>query len=322
MDENFGHQAALARGSLTWSLAFCGRASETPVSGDWPHAMIPCRFDCKTRRLHGSTSKHWRNWKRHYSDPSWPKYLTLSLPIVSGTTKRGIFDLGSQGRDAELAVKIEAEILSRITAYVLRHRQAIIIENANSYAFLFEDIVARIFLLHLENTGRNPVLARERVPSLMDSCKPHIFDWLQNVLGENGVMPGTYAPHTVDTFQMLDFGLFGVCKILNNHTDDIESRVDGTYHIAKIIHATQETCAVPRIQTALKRGEFGVNAPGDRAQIESSEVRLRNSEGFDEIWRIDYLLENLNRRGKITSYALIKERFAEVFCFMFCSPKK
>jgi hypothetical protein len=48
----------------------------------------------------------------------------------------------------------------------------------------------------------------------MDNAKAHALNPLQKVLGQNGVMSVTYAPHATNIFQMPDVSLFGVFKIL------------------------------------------------------------------------------------------------------------
>jgi hypothetical protein len=104
-----------------------------------------------------------------------------------------------------------------------------------------------------------------------------------------------------------------VTYLLKSRTEDIESRVDITLHIAKKIHAIQETCTAPRIQAPFRAGGSGVNASIDPARMEFNQVQLPNGKGFEGTWRIDYPLENPNRRGQATLYDLINERFAEVF---------
>jgi hypothetical protein len=62
-----------------------------------------------------------------------------------------------------------------------------------------------------------------------------------------------YAPHTTNIFQTLDLSLSGVFKILKTCTEDIESYVGVTVHIAKIIQAIQEICSVLRVQAVSEK---------------------------------------------------------------------
>jgi hypothetical protein len=101
---------------------------------------------------------------------------------------------------------------------------------------------------------------------------------------------------------MLDLCLFGLFKTLKNRTEDIKSRVNLTVHIPHIITSLQEASTVPRIQTAFRRGGFGVNASMEPGGIKFSEVQLRNSKESGEMWRIDDPLEKLSRRRQFTSY--------------------
>jgi hypothetical protein len=94
---------------------------------------------------------------------------------------------------------------------------------------------------------------------LTANCKPHVSHPIQRASGQNGLTSATDTPDIMSIFQIFDPNLFGVCRLLKNSTEENGSRVDATVHIATAIQATQEVCAILRIQAALQRRGFGVD---------------------------------------------------------------
>jgi hypothetical protein len=74
------------------------------------------------------------------------------------------------------------------------------------------DFLNSVFIPTLKETRLKNNLQNSDAVLLMDNCTAHTFSTAINLLTEHRVKIITFAPHTTNVFQMLDFSFFGVLK--------------------------------------------------------------------------------------------------------------
>jgi hypothetical protein len=174
---------------------------------------------------------------------------------------------------------------------------------------LFPDDISRVLLPFLRKVHTNPLLFSRLAVLLMDKCKAHMGDEGQKVLADYGVMMITRAPRATNIFQVLDISLFGIFKLIKGNTDESGMVHEMSNHVVKTIRAIQRWCNPPNIQAAFQKAGFESISVSEPALITFHEERLRQMEGFREIWDTDFPIEDCSRRRQESSYGFVNSRF-------------
>jgi hypothetical protein len=95
----------------------------------------------------------------------------------------------------------------------------------------------------------------------------------------------TFAPHTTQVFQVLDLTLFGVLKRCPRYELPFDENIATVKVITKIYHDFVQTMARPNVWGTFRAlgCEFEFDRRREPYELLFDEVKLRESEGFDEL---------------------------------------
>lgn len=172
---------------------------------------------------------------------------------------------------------------------------------------LFVDYIRHVFLPTLSILRQRPDLADEDAVLLMDNCPAHVTHEVLDLLTAARVRVVTFAPHTTNIFQLLDTTLFGLFKRQREYLlpFDTENRT------AKFIFKTYKDFRSTMIDTNIWGAFRGIgltfhNIEGTQ-RVLFNEITLRESPGFQELWRINYPPEQLSVRRRNAKFGWINK---------------
>jgi hypothetical protein len=134
-------------------------------------------------------------------------------------------------------------------------------------------------------------------------------DEVQKVLADHGALMTTYAPHIPNTVQVLDLSVFGIFRLIKSNADESGTVHEITDDAVNIIRAIQRSCNPPNIQAAFRKAVFKSVLVSEPAFTTFYEGRLRKTDGFREVWDIDFPMEGLNWRRQESSCGFVNGRF-------------
>jgi hypothetical protein len=174
-------------------------------------------------------------------------------------------------------------------------------------AELFEDYLRSVLLPYLLITRILKDLREEDAVLLMDNCSPHLTPAVMELLSSARVRVVTFAPHTTQIFQVLDLTLFCVLKRRGQYQLPLGDDAGSARFIRKMYHDFRMTMIEPNIWGAF-RGIGVKYSVVDRVQrVSFDEMILRESEGFKELWDIDFPLAKLSPRRQSCTFGWINE---------------
>jgi hypothetical protein len=126
---------------------------------------------------------------------------------------------------------------------------------------------------------------------LMDNCPSHATDNIIGLLTEARVRIITFAPRTTQIFQVLDVTFFGVLKRCLGYRLPFENEKETFKYIMKVYHDFKQTIVEPNIWRALQAIGVEFDTEANPYRLLFNEEKLRQSEGFGELWSIDFSLD-------------------------------
>jgi hypothetical protein len=165
-------------------------------------------------------------------------------------------------------------------------------------ADLFGNYIRTVVLPHLLATRRMYDFGKEDTVLLMDNCSPHLAPAVLTLLSNARVRIVTFAPHTMQIFQILDLTLFGLFK----RREQYQLRFDeerGTVHfIRKVYHDFRLAMTDTNIWGVFRGIGVQYGMVDGVQRLSFNEITLRERQGFREFWDMDFALENLSLRRR------------------------
>jgi hypothetical protein len=138
------------------------------------------------------------------------------------------------------------------------------------------------------------------------SCQ--VTDDIIGLLTEARVCVITFAPHTTQIFQVLDVTFFGVLKPCLGYKLPFEDEKETVTFIMKVYHDFKQTMVESNIWRAFRAIGFEFDTEAEPYRLLFNEERLRQSEGFRELWSIDFPLDQLSSRRRNTRFGWINKQ--------------
>jgi hypothetical protein len=131
---------------------------------------------------------------------------------------------------------------------------------------------------------------------LIENCPSHVIDDIIGLLTEARVRVITFAPHTTQIFRILDMTLFGVLKQRLGSKLPFEDEKETVTFIMKVYRDFKQTMVELNMWGAFRAigFEFEFDTEAEPYQLLFHEEKLRQSEGFRELWFIDFPLNQLS----------------------------
>jgi hypothetical protein len=121
----------------------------------------------------------------------------------------------------------------------------------------------------------------------------------------------TFAPHTTQIFQVLNLTLFGLPKRRGQYQLPLEDDAGKSRFINKVYHDYDFRITMmiiePNIWGAFRDIEVKYSVVYGVQPVSSDEIILRESEGFRELWDIDFSVGNLSPRRQSCKTRWINE---------------
>ena len=172
-------------------------------------------------------------------------------------------------------------------------------------AQLFQNYVETVFLPHLQSACLRLGLPEEEAVLLMDNCSPHLTGRVLELLSAAHVRVVTFAPHTTQIFQVLDLSLFGVLKQREKYHLPFDEDSGTVHFISKVYHDFRSTMTDANIWGAFRGIGITYEMVNGVQRVSFSEMKLRESVGFRELWDIDFPLEGLSVRRQRSKFGWI-----------------
>jgi hypothetical protein len=161
-------------------------------------------------------------------------------------------------------------------------------------AEVFLDYSGTVFLPNLAEPRALDAFTEETGMLLMDNCPSHVTDYIIGLLTEARVRVITFAPHTAQIFQVLDVTLFGVLRRRPGSKLPLEDEKESVKFIMKVYHNFKQTMVEFNTWEAFQVIGFEFDTGAEPYRLLSNEEKLRQSEGFRELWSIDFPLDQLS----------------------------
>jgi hypothetical protein len=143
---------------------------------------------------------------------------------------------------------------------------------------------------------------------LMDNCPSHVTDEIVGLLTEARVRVITFAPHTTRNVQVLDVTLFGVLKRRLRSKLPFEGEQETVKFILKVLRDFKQTMVESNRCGAFLAIVFELDTEAEPYRLLFNEEKLRQSEGFRELWLIDFPLDQLSSRRQNTRSGWISKQ--------------
>jgi hypothetical protein len=187
---------------------------------------------------------------------------------------------------------------------ILKHR-----DKPHVNAEPFEDYLRSVFLPHLMITRIVKGLRDDDTVLLMDNCSPHITRAVIELLSTARVRVSllTFAPHTTHIFQVLDLTLFGVLTRRGQYQLPLGNDAWRTRFIRKAYHDFRMIMVRLNIWGAFRGIGVKYSVVDGVQRVSLDEMTLRESEGFNERWDIDFRVGNLSPRRQSRKFGWMNE---------------
>jgi hypothetical protein len=170
--------------------------------------------------------------------------------------------------------------------------------NQKSYvnAGIFLADIRTVCLPYIDTLRGLAIFAEAVAVLLMTHCSADVSDDVIRILTEASGRVITFAPHTTQVFQVLDFTLFGVlkrCSSFELPLDDLNATVEFRM---KVYHDFTQTMVPPNIWGAFCAlgPEFDMTREPYRFLFD--EGKMRGSADFEELSSVDFRLDRLSGR--------------------------
>jgi hypothetical protein len=141
----------------------------------------------------------------------------------------------------------------------------------------------------------------------MDNCPSHVTREVIGILTEARVRVITFAPHTTQIFQILDLTLFGVLKHQPRYYLPFDDDAATVKFIMKVYRDFKKTMVEPNIWAAFQTIGFEYDTGAEPDRLLFNEEKLRESKGFQELWMIDFPLDQLSALRRAANFRWINQ---------------
>lgn len=124
------------------------------------------------------------------------------------------------------------------------------------------------------------------------------FRYLQ-IRAENRILVITFRPHSSSIFQFVDLLTNALVKNRKKEEPQHAELHPAANHAYRLIKGYEAATKSTNVRAAFIRGNFDYKTAVSKQSISFNEERIRNSNNFEEVWRIDYsenLLSILRRK--------------------------
>jgi hypothetical protein len=155
-------------------------------------------------------------------------------------------------------------------------------------------------------------LREEDAVPLMDNCSPDITPGAIELLSIAHMRVVTFAaqPHTTQISEVLALTPFGVLKSRGQYQLPLQDDAGSTRFIRKVYHDFRVTMTMiaPNSWGAFRAIGVKYSLVDGVQDVSFDEMTLRESEGFKELWDIDFPLGNLSPTHQSCKSSWINER--------------
>jgi hypothetical protein len=174
-------------------------------------------------------------------------------------------------------------------------------------AQMFFDYIKTVLLPNLAELRNSEAFAEEDAVLLMDNCPSHVTREVIGILTEGRVRVITFAPHTTLIFQILDLTLFGVLKHEPRYDLPLDDDIATLKCIMKVYRDFKKTMVEPNIWAAFQAIGFQYDMAAEPYRLLFNEEKLRESKGFQELWMIDFPLDQLSALRRAANFGWINQ---------------
>jgi hypothetical protein len=174
-------------------------------------------------------------------------------------------------------------------------------------AGIFPDSIRTMFLPHIDMLRDLAHFVQEPAVLLMDNCSAHVRDDVIRILNEAAVRLITFAPHTIQIFQLLDLTLFGVLKRRPRYELPLDDDNATVRFIMKVYHDFGQTMIGPNIWGAFRALGLEFDVGSVPYMLLFGKIKLRERAGFQALWSVAFPLDQLSGRRRTTRFDWINK---------------
>jgi hypothetical protein len=172
-------------------------------------------------------------------------------------------------------------------------------ERAYVEAAVFHDYLRDVLIPHIEDFRETNTVPNSPAILFVDNCSSHLVGSILDLLSEHKVKIITLPPHSSGIFQMLDHVFFGVFKNCKSRLSKDASIPVMEDHAMRMFRACEIAGASTTVRESFARAGFTYHKhPDDGHVFGFDERKIRDSGECEEVWEIEFPLEQLNTRQR------------------------
>jgi hypothetical protein len=141
----------------------------------------------------------------------------------------------------------------------------------------------------------------------MDGSSAHVRDDGIRILTEARVRVTTFAPERTHVFQILDLILFDVLKRRPRYELPVDDENATLRVIRKVDHDSRQIMIQPNIWGAFRALGLEFDMRREPYGLLFDEEKLRGRAGCQELWSVDFPLDQLSGRRRIARFGWINK---------------
>jgi hypothetical protein len=174
-------------------------------------------------------------------------------------------------------------------------------------AGIFLDYIKTIFLPYIDTFHALVVSAQEIAVLLMDNCLVHVSDHVIHIFTQAKVCVRTFAPHTTQVFQVLDFTLFRIRKQGPMYELPFDDDIATVKFIMKVYHNFTQALMPSNVYGTFHALVLEFEKRKESYRLLFDKEKLRGSANCQELWSVEFPLDQLSGRRHITRFEWIKK---------------
>jgi hypothetical protein len=176
---------------------------------------------------------------------------------------------------------------------VLEHTQKAYVTTT-----LFQQYVTSFLIPFIDRLRTNTEFTGKSALLPMENCFIHMRREVLGTLRDHNAKAIIFPLLTTQIFQTLGLCLFGVFKRKMQYKLPFTNDNLTVNFIRNAFHALKQTFVPDNVRSAFKLLGVEFNIPQTPYTLLFQEDKLRRSLGFQEIWEVNYLLDQLSKRGQ------------------------
>jgi hypothetical protein len=177
---------------------------------------------------------------------------------------------------------------------------------------LFYEYLTEVFVPYVNSLRRAEPFSGQLAVCLMDSASPHVSERCLRYLGGNGILVVAFPAHTTNIFQALDLVFFGALKKRKAGAGGEFGDGSVEDQITKLVRAYEQTATSATIRGSFRKAGMVPDTSERPFKLVFDEARVRENEGFKEIWDRDIKIEELSRRRQAHRFGIMNSQFLKV----------